>query len=88
MSSYRRHYLPSISWSDVKGGVRLIQPYSVTDYFLIFRVQNLLTSAVGMNQAEKSWKLPTEKEEVHCSRYESGRKEREITHREGESTNK
>ena len=45
MSSYRRHYLPSISWSDVKGGVRLIQPYSVTDYFLIFRVQNLLTSA-------------------------------------------
>ena len=45
MSSYRRHYLPSISRSDVKGGVRLIQPYSVTDYFLIFRVQNLLTSA-------------------------------------------
>ena len=45
MSSYRRHYLPSISRSDVKGGVRLIQPYSVTDYFLIFRVHNLLTSA-------------------------------------------
>lgn len=45
MSSYRRHYLPGISRSDVKGGVRLIQPYSVTDYFLIFRVQNLLTSA-------------------------------------------
>lgn len=45
MSSYRRYYLPSVSWSDVKGGVWRIQPYNVTDYFFIFRVQNLLTSA-------------------------------------------
>ena len=46
MSSYRRYYLPRVSWSDVKGGVWRIQPYNVTDYFFIFRVQNLLTSAV------------------------------------------
>ena len=45
MSSYRRYYLPRVSWSDVKGGVWRIQPYNVTDYFFIFRVQNLLTSA-------------------------------------------
>ena len=50
MSSYRRYYLPSISWSDVKGGVWRIQPYSVTDYFFIFRVQNLLTSAPWLNR--------------------------------------
>ena len=47
MSSYRRYYLPRVSWSDVKGGVWRIQPYNVTDYFFIFRVQNLLTSAIG-----------------------------------------
>ena len=46
MSSYRRYYLPRVSWSDVKGGVWRIQPYNVTDYFFIFRVQNLLTSAL------------------------------------------
>ena len=45
MSSYRRYYLPRVSWSDVKGVVWRIQPYNVTDYFFIFRVQNLLTSA-------------------------------------------
>ena len=45
MSSYRRYYLPRVSWSDVKGGVWRIQPYNVTEYFFIFRVQNLLTSA-------------------------------------------
>ena len=45
MSSYRRRKLSSVSWSDVKGGVRLIQLYNVTDNFLIFCVQNLLTSA-------------------------------------------
>ena len=48
MSSYRRYYLPSVSWSDVKGGVWRIQPYNVTDYFFIFRVQNLLTSATRL----------------------------------------
>lgn len=47
MSSYRRYYLPRVSWSDVKGGVWRIQPYNVTEYFFIFRVQNLLTSAIG-----------------------------------------
>ena len=52
MSSYRQHYLPSVSWSDVKGGVQLIQPYNVTDYFLIFRVQNLLTSALESGQPD------------------------------------
>ena len=53
MSSYRRYYLPSVSWSDVKGGVWRIQPYNVTDYFFIFRVQNLLTSAV--EKRDVSW---------------------------------
>ena len=47
MSSYRRYYLPRVSWSDVKGGVWRIQPYNVTEYFFIFRVQNLLTSATA-----------------------------------------
>ena len=46
MSSYRRYYLPRVSWSDVKGGVWRIQPYNVTEYFFIFRVQNLLSSAL------------------------------------------
>ena len=53
MSSYRRYYLPRVSWSDVKGGVWRIQPYNVTDYFFIFRVQNLLTSAENV-QIEKN----------------------------------
>ena len=51
MSSYRRYYLPRVSWSDVKGGVWRIQPYNVTDYFFIFRVQNLLTSAACFSMA-------------------------------------
>lgn len=55
MSSYRRYYLPSVSWSDVKGGVWRIQPYNVTDYFFIFRVQNLLTSAIGFNFQTCDW---------------------------------
>ena len=55
MSSYRRYYLPSVSWSDVKGGVWRIQPYNVTDYFFIFRVQNLLTSANGRNSPTGSY---------------------------------
>ena len=73
MSSYRRYYLPSVSWSDVKGGVWRIQPYNVTDYFFIFRVQNLLTSAspnrkllrskqVG-GKVEKSGKSPNRKQQ-------------------------
>lgn len=62
MSSYRRYYLPSVSWSDVKGGVWRIQPYNVTDYFFIFRVQNLLTSATGRRdkQAELGQKAEIE----------------------------
>lgn len=51
MSSYRRYYLPRVSWSDVKGGVWRIQPYNVTEYFFIFRVQNLLTSANWVKNA-------------------------------------
>ena len=31
MSSYRRRKPTSVSWSDVKGGVRLVQPYAVTE---------------------------------------------------------
>ena len=54
MSSYRRYYLPRVSWSDVKGGVWRIQPYNVTDYFFIFRVQNLLTSAEG-KEKQAGW---------------------------------
>ena len=55
MSSYRRYYLPRVSWSDVKGGVWRIQPYNVTDYFFIFRVQNLLTSASACFLEASGW---------------------------------
>ncbi|MED9929545.1 MAG: hypothetical protein UE851_00605, partial [Lachnospiraceae bacterium] len=57
MSSYRRYYLPRVSWSDVKGGVWRIQPYNVTEYFFIFRVQNLLTSA-GWGKSCEIRKIP------------------------------
>ena len=55
MSSYRRYYLPRVSWSDVKGGVWRIQPYNVTEYFFIFRVQNLLTSAPEAYEKQAGW---------------------------------
>ena len=55
MSSYRRYYLPRVSWSDVKGGVWRIQPYNVTEYFFIFRVQNLLTSAPEGKEKQAGW---------------------------------
>ena len=48
MSSYRRYYLPSVSWSDVKGGVWRIQPYNVTDYFFIFRLLLLIAKTPGL----------------------------------------
>ena len=60
MSSYRRYYLPRVSWSDVKGGVWRIQPYNVTEYFFIFRVQNLLTSARGAETGRESRKISGE----------------------------
>lgn len=67
MSSYRRYYLPRVSWSDVKGGVWRIQPYNVTDYFFIFRVQNLLTSAMPKLEAVRKqvdWVKMSKREEM------------------------
>ena len=74
MSSYRRYYLPRVSWSDVKGGVWRIQPYNVTDYFFIFRVQNLLTSAACFSMAS-GWgffPIPSLFPQPACFSYASG----------------